>query len=151
MEESVKAEFENYRSEVIKNQYFENIFYKYAKFVSVSTEKTTSKIIFEIVVPIELKNLQGNLNGGALATIIDAATFLSVACLDRRTGSSLNLSVNYLSPIPVGSTIQIISNCHKIGKNIAFTTAEIWSQNKVVALGSHNIFLVSRNIFTEKL
>lgn len=60
-----------------------------------------------IVVGKEISNMMGGMHGGAYATLADELSTYAIMSLDKhfRGSVSVNLSVNYLTSAPTGSTV----------------------------------------------
>lgn len=96
----------------------------------------------KLVMPIqpEWLNSGGTLHGGAISTIIDQATTIAIAGLDDRYTVSVDLSVSFIGAAKEGD-LEIEAICHKVGKSLAFTSAEITSNGSLVATGKHTKFM----------
>lgn len=53
----------------------------------------------------------------------------------------LSSKVSFNILIDQGQTLNLVSTCDKIGKNLAFTRLEVLSGDQLVARGSHTKFL----------
>ena len=94
---------------------------------------------------IDVCNPLGNLHGGCSATLIDEISTLALQALDkaRRQGVSVSLTTDYLAAAPHGATVLIEGRCHKVGRTLAFTSAEIRDKHsgRVYVRGSHVKFV----------
>lgn len=74
-----------------------------------------------------VRNLFGNLHGGAIATLIDDAGTMAILSGDRehRPGVSVDLNVSYLSSAPLGSTVVADAMVLKTGRTLAFVEVNI--------------------------
>lgn len=71
-------------------------------------------------------------HGGVQAALMDAVlgvAALSEVCTEGKVVSTVNLSVNYLSPAFLGDTMFAKGKVIKRGKSLLFTQAEILNQN----------------------
>jgi acyl-coenzyme A thioesterase 13 len=102
-----------------------------------------NNLLLEMTVPRELINVQGAIHGGALATIIDAATTLVLLKVDNeklRRHVSVELNLSFLSPALLHDKLLINAECQRMGRTIAFTTCEIYKDMedfKLVSNGRH--------------
>eukprot|EP01132_Coremiostelium_polycephalum_P004026 gene4026-5037_t len=101
-------------------------------------------VIYSLIVPKSLCNILNTLHGGAIATIVDvvsAVSIISKANERIHPGVSVEISVHYGSAAPLGSKIFIHSKCYKIGRNLAYSDTEIRNANDdIIAKGSHTKF-----------
>eukprot|EP01133_Synstelium_polycarpum_P013673 gene13673-16101_t len=99
---------------------------------------------FSMTVVPELCNLMSNLHGGAIATIIDVVSSISLFAVDpdRMAPSvSVDLSVSYLGAAPLNSKIIIQATALKNGRNLGFTDTTILNEKgMVLAKASHTKF-----------
>ena len=102
----------------------------------------TSKISIELPLHENWLNSGGTLHGGAISTLIDQSTTIAIASIDDRNTVSIDLSVSFISALKQGP-IEIEAICHKLGKNLAFTSAEIKSNGVIIASGKHTKFMMS--------
>jgi acyl-coenzyme A thioesterase 13 len=87
-------------------------------------------------------NLNSTLHGGVIATLVDVCGSAAIALVnDGNVGVSSDISVSYLNPAKVGSLLEIIPKCDKKGRNLAFSTVEIYANGKIIARGSHTKFV----------
>jgi uncharacterized protein (TIGR00369 family) len=103
----------------------------------------TFKLVLDLPLQESWRNSLGTLHGGAISTIIDQSTTLAIAGLDDRNSVSIDLSISFIAAVKVSSSIQIEAICHKIGKSLAFTTAEIRNGTDIIATGKHTKFMLS--------
>ena len=77
------------------------------------------------------------------ATIVDVVTTGALATKSTRLGVSLNISVDYLNPIPGGEECKVICRVVKVGKTVATLNAELWrtKTGQLAAQGRHLKFL----------
>lgn len=79
----------------------------------------------------------GGVFGGTMAAIVDSAATCMSMMLDKRVPKSLELSVTYIGVAKLGEILTVDVFCPKAGKNILFTTVEVRSKGKVVAVGTN--------------
>lgn len=95
----------------------------------------------------------GVMHGGALATVIDTSTTLAILKADAKKQKtvSIDLTTSFLNPAKINDSILIKAICTKIGKNVAFSTAEIYDEKglKLLATGSHVKAVLSGTSFIE--
>jgi acyl-coenzyme A thioesterase 13 len=102
-----------------------------------------SKVLIELPLLPEWMNSGGSLHGGAISTIIDQTTTMAIAAVDERYTVSIDLSVSFIGAVRENDTVQIEAVCHKVGKSLAFTSAEIKANGNVVATGKHTKFMMA--------
>jgi|688.fasta_scaffold443979_2 acyl-coenzyme A thioesterase 13 len=112
-------------------------------------ESGTSQLKLTIPVLPDFCNSYGPLHGGAIATMIDVYTTLAIWGVDsqNRMTVSVDLDISYVSMGQAGDILTILANCHKVGKTMAYTSAEIYKEeNKLVALGKHTKFFLDKKL-----
>jgi acyl-coenzyme A thioesterase 13 len=81
--------------------------------------------------------------------MIDVYTTLAIWGVDsqNRMTVSVDLDISYVSMGQAGDILTILANCHKVGKTMAYTSAEIYKEeNKLVALGKHTKFFLDKKL-----
>jgi len=100
----------------------------------------------------EHTNPLGTLHGGCTATLIDTLTTSSLfTTAHGSTGVSIDLSVSYLLPAQVGETVILDARVVKMGKNLAFTRADVFRKRDMalIAFGKQSMSLISKEKFNE--
>ncbi|KAI8478981.1 Acyl-coenzyme A thioesterase 13 [Branchiostoma belcheri] len=97
------------------------------------------KCVFEMKVAEEHLNLPGTLHGGLTATLVDGLTTYALLSMEGgKPGVSVDLHVSYLKAAKPGETITIAAEVLKMGRTLAYTTAQIKNeQGDVIAQGLH--------------
>ena len=126
-----------------RENYYDRNMVDRMKVLSVKVVGKTSKIIVELPLHEDWLNNYGTLHGGAISTIIDQVTTMAMAAVDERNSVSIDLSVSFITALQQGETMQIEAVCHKIGKSLAFTSAEIKSKDTLIASGKHTKFMMN--------
>ncbi len=54
-----------------------------------------------------MRQLTEDLLSSAAATLVDTVGSAALVTVSERSGMSLNINVNYLSPVPVGGTVVV--------------------------------------------
>lgn len=103
----------------------------------------TSKIQVELPLLPEWMNSGGTLHGGAISTLIDQTTTMAIAAIDERHTVSVDLSVSFIAALKDADSMQIEAICHKVGKSLAFTSAEIKANGTLIASGKHTKFMLA--------
>ncbi|KAF9179615.1 hypothetical protein BGZ51_006774 [Haplosporangium sp. Z 767] len=106
------------------------------------------------------QNRLGGCHGGLLSTIVDVGGSLAIAAENMHsTGVSTDLNISFISGAKIGDKLTIASaflfntrgafvylprnsRCDKIGGTLAFTSVEIKTGDKVVALGRHTKYVL---------
>jgi uncharacterized protein (TIGR00369 family) len=100
-----------------------------------------SEILFRMPVSDEFCNSLNIMHGGAISTLIDVTSTIAISGFDKykRQNVSVELSTTFLNPIKINSNILIHVKVPKIGKAIAYSTADIFSEDSLMlcAKGSH--------------
>ncbi|XP_028412265.1 acyl-coenzyme A thioesterase 13-like [Dendronephthya gigantea] len=97
------------------------------------------KIVAELTVEEEHQNVVGTLHGGFTATIIDSMTTMALLSRENgQSGVSIDLHISYLAAAKTGDLVTITAEALKVGRTMAFTTAELRLQDgTVIARGNH--------------
>jgi len=87
------------------------------------------------------------MHGGCIATLIDVIGTVAIATLADRSGVSLSITVNYLSPGPVGGAVEVESTVAKSGKQNAVAAVELRdaATGALVAFGTHTKAMVPQS------
>ena len=83
-------------------------------------------------------NISGVLHSGALSTMLDFGTTVAILTFDKRNRgtTSAEISLSYMSSVPPGSEIYILSQINRIGRAVAFSHSTIYSvDGEVLAIG----------------
>ncbi|CAO0800788.1 unnamed protein product [Mucor circinelloides] len=93
-----------------------------------------------------------SVHGGLLATVVDIGGSLAIASKGLfATGVSTDINISYISGVKQGETINVDARVDKLGKTLAFTTVEMYSKGRLVALGRHNKFVAQAYHHPENL
>lgn len=116
------------------------------------TSVSKGRVTAELLVQEEHANELGTLQGGMATTIVDFYTSLSVMTMPagRHTvvsGVSVNLNVDFLTPVHVGQTILIDARTHRSGKRIAFASCDLYEKEsgKLCVRGKHIHYAISKD------
>lgn len=86
-------------------------------------------------------NYMGSIHGGCLTTILDCATTLAVLKMDKHLRKSVSAELNFSFQNPASDQEHLLiqAECSKVGKNLAFTSADIYVEEtmKLVGRGQH--------------
>ncbi|KAJ1957009.1 hypothetical protein GGI12_005147, partial [Dipsacomyces acuminosporus] len=100
------------------------------------------RVNFEIPVLKENTNAIGGTHGGWLSTIVDVGGSLAIATHGfTTTGVSTDLSVSFLSASGPGHKLLVDAQVLKLGKTLAYTRVDIFSNDKRIATGNHTKFV----------
>ncbi|CAO3647011.1 unnamed protein product [Cunninghamella echinulata] len=81
-------------------------------------------------------------HGGLLATVVDIGGSLALASKGMfATGISTDINISYISGAKEGEIVTVDATCDKLGKTLAFTSVQISSGDRLVAIGRHNKFV----------
>ena len=138
------------QSKNLSNTFAESI-YKGFELIDEHKMSQSNNVILRIKVTPNLQNIMGVIHGGALTTIIDTSTTLAILKCDPKLHKtvSVELSTSFLNPAKVEEYLLINAICTKLGKNIAFSRAEIYEEksNKLIATGSHVKAVIKESSF----
>lgn len=90
----------------------------------------------------------GSVHGGALSTIIDNSTYLALVGLDskgRTAAVSINLQTDFMRPIMSTEKVELECKVEKIGKSVAFTSANFYTleeKRTLLAVGKHTFAFI---------
>ena len=95
----------------------------------------------EFVVRDEMTNPLHILHGGAAASMMDDVMGMTVYMLGRENFyTTVNLSIDYLSPAKVGDTLSVKSKIIRAGKTVIHITCEIHNTDqKIIAKCTSNM------------
>lgn len=88
----------------------------------------------------EKTNRYGTLHGGCAATLVDVIGTAAIFSVSPESGVSLHISVDYLSPAPVGRNVIIDSKVVRVGRTIAVANVVIEDgdgEGRVLSQGRH--------------
>mmetsp|Transcript_33366 Transcript_33366/g.6039 ORF Transcript_33366/g.6039 Transcript_33366/m.6039 type:complete len:85 (-) Transcript_33366:31-285(-) len=80
--------------------------------------------------------------------MVDLFTTLAIIVADRnsRLSSSVDLSLSYLAATDPGEEMTISAVCNKVGRSMAFATAEVRVGDRLVVTAKHTKFVTDRTI-----
>jgi len=109
---------------------------------------TETDILFSLKVNSDVCNVINSMHGGAVTTLIDETTSLSTTFLDKhqRDNLSINLSTFYYNPVKNNQTIFILNRVGKIGKNVAYCTADLYDENLKPLTHSMHVLSIKNEI-----
>ncbi|RAH74542.1 thioesterase family protein [Aspergillus aculeatinus CBS 121060] len=91
-----------------------------------------------------LCNFAGNLHGGCAATMVDCLTSVLILALSSpgrfsTAGTTRNLHLTYIRPVPVGTEMRLICEMVNMGQRMALVKAEICraEDGKVCIVADH--------------
>ncbi|KAL5336222.1 HotDog domain-containing protein [Aspergillus crustosus] len=95
-----------------------------------SASRNPAEITFLLTIAPEHTNVLGNLHGGCAATIFDILSSMILLGASKPGvfefgGVSRHLDVTYLRPVPVGTTVKLVSRMVHMGKRLALMRSEI--------------------------
>lgn len=125
---------------------FNNI--SFHKTISVEWKKVNKKeVVVQLKVDERHKNFHGFVHGGALATLIDAATGLSVYqhLKDDETAVTVSLNIDFFSPAANQGNILARGKFIHRGKRLARAEATIIDRDdKMIAKGYATLMIIPR-------
>ena len=132
--------FESLNLESIKQDYFKmlspyfiEIFSNYfTKVLLMKENNQDGKFIFELKIDEKCANPLQIVHGGALATLIENLSSVSLYYLCKMRYRTLDISINYKNQVPLDKPMQIVVTCQKVGSNTSFVEVEIKDQSENV-------------------
>jgi len=105
-------------------------------------------VTVEFLVREEMTNPVNILHGGAAASMMDDVMGMTVYMLGRESFyTTVNLSIDYLSPAKTGDTLLVKSKITRAGKTVIHITCEIHStDHKIVAKCTSNMVVTGVRI-----
>lgn len=105
-------------------------------------------VTVEFLVREEMTNPLNILHGGAAASMMDDVMGMTVYMLGRENFyTTVNLSIDYLSPAKAGDTLTVKSKIIRAGKTVIHITCEIQSiDHKIVAKCTSNMVVTGVKI-----
>lgn len=95
----------------------------------------------EMLVTRDFENSRGLLHGGLIATLADTAMGLSMLSLNIR-GVTLELNINYLAPVEIGSRLIAQARVIYAGENSLVVGAEVYDQRQNLVAKSRGTFFM---------
>lgn len=92
-------------------------------------------------------NSRKTVHGGVTATLVDWAGGLAIATHGlEKTGSSVDIHVNYISTAHVGDLIEVEGTANKVGRTMAFTSVKVTKfidgeLGPIIATASHTKYI----------
>ena len=92
-------------------------------------------------------NSRKTIHGGVTATLVDWAGGLAIATHGlEKTGTSVDIHVNYISTAHVGDLIEVEGTANKVGRTMAFTSVKVTKfidgeLGPIIATASHTKYI----------
>lgn len=104
---------------------------------------THDQVVLSFTVEQEHLNVKSILFGGFTASLIDIGGSLAIAAQDEvgSLGVSTDMHISFIRAAKLGETVRIVSQCLKKGRNLAFTTVQLYVDEKLISTGSHTKFM----------
>ena len=100
------------------------------------------KVYAEFKVEKDHLNINETLFGGFTASLVDIGGSLAIAAqTNGKFGVSTDMSISFQRAAQEGDLVQIESKLVKSGRNLCFTTTELYVNDKIIATGSHTKFM----------
>ncbi len=100
---------------------------------------------FRMKVEQRFCNPMGNLQGGIITTMLDdtAATSMIVKAGRKIAVPTVEFKVSFFAPAPLGSVVESVGRCVKLGKRIGFAEADLFdAAGKLLARLSTSVVIV---------
>ena len=82
-------------------------------------------------------NRWGGAHGGILFSLCDVAMGMAIMTLRQEMVVTVNASIDYLAAAAAGSTLTAVGKVERIGRKLAFASAEIRDQTGKLLVQSH--------------
>ncbi|KAK9842085.1 hypothetical protein WJX81_007785 [Elliptochloris bilobata] len=104
---------------------------------------TPGHVVCTLPVSKRVQNRYTTLHGGCIATLVDTVTSAALVTVSKRSGVSLGIGIDYLSPGTGGEEVEIDARVVKVGRTVATINADIRmaGSGRLVAQGRHTKFL----------
>jgi acyl-coenzyme A thioesterase 13 len=96
-----------------------------------------SKVVYLYRIPHENINIQGTTHGGALASLIDLTTTISILKVTPNRTTSISLNTEFLVGTKPSDELKIETTIRKAGRNIIFTSCDMYHGDKLICTGTH--------------
>ncbi|KAI9505845.1 hypothetical protein GGI25_001253 [Coemansia spiralis] len=117
---------------------FDALCFKQMKLLSADTGHVRG----EVQVAKEYLNAIGGTHGGWLSTMVDVGGSLAIASYGfKTTGVSTDLSVSFLAATKEGANVVFDARVLKLGRTLAYTRVDIFSNDKMIATGNHTKYI----------
>lgn len=105
-----------------------------------------TRLTYTFTVPETICNVYQSVHGGAISTIIDEFTTHALYAGDDkgRASVSLELSVSFLAAAKAGEQMVVHADCNKVGSQLGFASAEVYSEGRLVAQGKHTKYMLKK-------
>lgn len=132
----------------LERQSFDKLLLDNTTLHSADSTETQLELVFSITAIQDFSNAFGPVHGGAYATMVDLYTTLAILAADKnsRATVSVDLSLSYLSAVNPGEEMTISAVCNKVGRSMAFSTAEIRVGDRLVVTAKHTKYVLDRVI-----
>ena len=106
---------------------------------------TSNQLVFGFNVQKEFCNLHGTMHGGAISTLIDCATTIHAFSADpsERVSLSTDLSTSFFTAVAPNQYIEIITSLVGLKESLAYTTALLTVEDKIVARGTQTLYFLN--------
>ena len=101
--------------------------------------------VIEYLIQPWMRNPAGDAHGGTIAAMFDTAMGFSAYWVSKGTWTTtVDMMVNYISPMPCGDHMVVSSKIQKAGRSLVRVTAEahVKSSGKLVATASANFMML---------
>ncbi|CAG9313547.1 unnamed protein product [Blepharisma stoltei] len=145
MERKALEVFQRYLRLATGKPSFDQMYLKHFDYVKVSPQ---GNLFFSLQVSQEICDYNGFLHAGALTTVLDAATGMSLwmKLEEAKLMLAATLNVNFIGNPKIGDKVIIESKCNGICQNIGHTYAEALLNGAIIGTASNNICIFNRVI-----
>ncbi len=111
----------------------------------VATRAEYGEVEIELTTREEMANPAGMVQGGIITTICDDAMGIAHYSTDPdHYVVTVDMNINFLYGIPVGSKVKAIGKVEREGKKITFVTCDVYDeQNRLCAVATSNLITTS--------
>lgn len=103
----------------------------------------SGRVTCKLKVSRRVQNRNGNLHGGATATLVDVVGTAALLTVSPRPGVSLAINTNYLEAMPGDGVVLLDAKVLRVGRSVAAITVDLRDEasGRLVAQGTHVKFI----------
>lgn len=97
----------------------------------ISCDAAKQETVFRFHTVAEMSNPRSVTHGGMLALMMDwSMGITSRTVLDYNQTPTVDMQIQYLSPVPLDADLYVRTTIRKAGKSVAFLTAVAWTEDE---------------------
>lgn len=99
-------------------------------------------VVYSLKVLPHHNNVNQGVHGGVYFSILDAVMGATVRSITKKPITTINSTINFISPLTEGNQMIASANLIKSGKNIAFAEGEVRDCNGLILANSVGVFKI---------